>query len=114
MGSCQRSYRDTGHFDEDGYLYIDGRRNRFAKLYGRRIDLTFVEKMASELWRQDVIALSDDRKLYLYTEAEVMSGDLVLLGKQTGLGKERMEIRKREEIPRQHNGKINYGGLKQE
>ena len=100
---------DTGHFDEDGYLYVDGRMNRFAKIYGKRIDLVCLEKTASGLWGREVIVLSDDRKLYIYTEKAVTPDDLASLREQTGLGKEVMEIRQMEEIPRQYNGKIKYG-----
>ena len=99
---------DTGHFDEDGYLYIDGRMNRFAKIYGKRTDLGCVEKAASGIWGQEVTALSDDRKIYLYTDADVTADALVQLGRDTGLGREVMEIRRMEEIPRQYNGKVDY------
>lgn len=99
---------DTGHFDEDGYLYIDGRMNRFAKIYGKRIDLCRVEKTASGMWEREVIVLSDDKKLYLYTNEDVTESALTLLGRQTGLGKEVMEVRRWGELPRQENGKVNY------
>lgn len=99
---------DTGHFDRDGYLYIDGRMNRFAKIYGKRIDLCSVENMASSMWGREVIVLSDDRKLYMYTDADAAEGDLVLLGRQTGLTGEVLEIRKWGEIPRRQSGKVMY------
>lgn len=99
---------DTGHFDEDGYLYIDGRMNRFAKIYGKRIELGVVERIVSDICGQEVTALSDDRKIYLYTEADIRMNDLAQLGKEVGLGQEVMEIRCMEEIPRQYNGKVDY------
>lgn len=106
-GGCLHT-GDTGHFDEDGYLYIDGRMNRFAKIYGKRIDLSGVERAAFDIWGQEVTVLSDDRKIYLYPEADIRMGDLVKLGKGIGLGQEVMEIRNKEEIPRQYNGKVDY------
>ena len=106
-GGCLNT-GDIGHFDEEGYLYIDGRMHRFAKIYGKRIDLSGVERMAFDIWGQEVTVLSDDRKIYLYTESNIRMGDLVKLGKDIGLGKEVMEIRNKEEIPRRYNGKVDY------
>lgn len=99
---------DRGYFDEEGYLYITGRMSRFAKIYGRRIDLVCVEKVAGEIWGEDVIVLSDDRKVLLYMGSVPQEDDIVLLGYKTGLGKEVIEICRREDIPRKSNGKVDY------
>lgn len=99
---------DRGYFDEEGYLYITGRISRFAKIYGRRIDLICVEKVTGEIWGEDVIVLSDDRKVYLYMGSVPQEDDIVLLGHKTGLGREVIEICRREDIPRKSNGKVDY------
>lgn len=99
---------DIGHFDDDGYLYIDSRMNRFAKIYGRRTDLGDVERTAAGIWGQEVTALSDDRKVYLYTDADIRRSDLTQLAGKFGWGQEVLEIRSMEEIPRQYNGKVDY------
>lgn len=99
---------DTGHFDDDGYLYIDGRMNRFAKIYGKRIDLGSVERAASRIWGQETTVLSDDRRIYLYADADIRKNDLIELAGKFGLGQEVLEIRSSEEIPRRCNGKVDY------
>ena len=38
---------DIGHLDADGYLYIDGRKSRFAKVQGYRVSLDDVERIVS-------------------------------------------------------------------
>jgi acyl-coenzyme A synthetase/AMP-(fatty) acid ligase len=36
---------DMAHFDEDGFYYIDGRKKRFLKIYGNRVNLDEVERL---------------------------------------------------------------------
>lgn len=101
---------DIGYKDVDGYLYIVGRKNRFAKIYGKRIDLTYLEQLAKECFDNDVIALSDDKKIYLYTEAQVMAEQIEKLLKQVDFRVNIFEICGMEKLPRKKTGKIDYGG----
>ena len=41
---------DFGYLDEDGFLYITGRKGDFIKKYGRRINLNSISQMIEEIW----------------------------------------------------------------
>ena len=72
------------------------------------VDLGSVERAASRIWGQETTVLSDDRRIYLYADADIRKNDLIELAGKFGLGQEVLEIRSSEEIPRRCNGKVDY------
>ncbi len=103
---------DIGYLDEEGYLFITGREKRIAKIQGKRIDLTWLETKAAQCFGQEVTALSDDQRIYLFTDAVVSEKGQKHLMRQLGIRVNIFVFQSRDKIPRKGNGKIDYRGGK--
>lgn len=111
---------DTGDIvsiDEDGFLRIEGRAKRFAKVAGEMVSLTAVEQAIAELWPDHmhaVVAKPDEKKgeqLVLVTTHPEASRDIILtFAKERGMAD--ISVPKQvviwEEIPLLGTGKIDY------
>ena len=68
LQALEDGWYDTGDIidiDEDGYLYIQGRVKRFAKVAGEMISLLSVEELASQCWPEAMhvaLAIADTGK----------------------------------------------------
>lgn len=100
---------DLGELDPDGFLTITGRKQRFAKLFGQRVALDDLERIASPVAfavavehpeKAVLITLCDDE-----TKLAEMKDRIVA---QTKLPPAWVEIRSVAEIPHKPNGKIDY------
>ncbi len=116
LGDVNRGRLRTGDLaskDEDGYLYIEGRRSRFLKLYGVRISLDGVEKILSEMQVEGAAGGSDDHLVVSVvnvteTESEALRGRLSELLR---LNKAALHVRNVSALPRLASGKIDYHAL---
>lgn len=116
---------DTGdivEIDNDGYIIIQGRAKRFAKIAGEMVSLQAVEDMASAILPDAVhaaMAIPDDRKgeqVILYTESRELTRDQLIAQAKLSHVSELCVPRQvvyLEAIPRLGNGKIDYMALKQ-
>lgn len=105
---------DMGTVDEEGFLFISGRKQRFAKLYGQRIALDDLEKIAREV--APAIAIETSEKIMLMTtsnetEARQHMKDLVVA--QTKLPATWIEVKRIHAIPYQPSGKVDYVKLRE-
>jgi acyl-CoA synthetase (AMP-forming)/AMP-acid ligase II len=108
---------DIGRFDQDGFLYLEGRLKRIAKLFGQRINLDAVERLAAEAGAQGVSAAVplDDETIALWCEGETEPGRLAALAR--GIA-ERLNVNHHgivahgiEKLPLLRNSKIDYRAL---
>ncbi|VFN00252.1 MAG: acyl-[acyl-carrier-protein]-phospholipid O-acyltransferase / long-chain-fatty-acid--[acyl-carrier-protein] ligase [Candidatus Kentron sp. G] len=116
---------DTGDIvgiDEDGYLSIQGRVKRFAKIGGEMISLTAVEEFVHRVWpnfSHAVVAIAHGKKgeqLVLVTECAAMDRQgLLARAKEEGIGEIAVpkKIVLTETVPLLGTGKTNYAGVEE-
>ncbi len=98
---------DLGYLDEDGYLYITGRKSRFIKLPGKRLSLDDCERQLTNCGYECAIVQIDDRmKIYVVGDCAKKELSQIL-----GLSNIYFDIISVTELPRTINGKIHYAKL---
>jgi len=95
---------DLGRIDANGLLEIVGRRSRFAKLFGLRVDLGRLERQLSE---RGVTALcaSDDTRLVVAVEGSPPFVTAQLVAGLTALPVRSIDVVECEQLPRLLSGK---------
>jgi acyl-CoA synthetase (AMP-forming)/AMP-acid ligase II len=108
---------DLARFHEaDGVFELVGRRSRFVKPFGLRIDLDVVERELGRANRpttehRDVAVGGDDERIVVVApgaDASAVTQDVALL---TGLPSARIVVDVNREIPRTRAGKVDYGTI---
>ena len=60
---------DLAYMDNEKYIYIVGRKNRFAKISGIRVSLYDIEEILKEN-NYSIAVTSDDKNLNIYIEGD--------------------------------------------
>ncbi|MFQ5564647.1 MAG: AMP-binding protein, partial [Parvularculaceae bacterium] len=101
---------DIARRDAEGFHYLIGRKARFAKLFGLRLNLDDVEAALA----QDgvaAVALSDDARLFVVSENGLDSNLPRRLAERYGLPEARIACRRLETLPRLPSGKPDYDAI---
>lgn len=101
---------DMAQMDEDGYFFIVGRKKRFLKLYGNRINLDEIERMIkAEFSEIDVVAGGNDDLMTIYiTDREHKEAVANLVSERTHINKKAIAVQFIDEVPRNEAGKVLY------
>ena len=103
---------DLGHLDAEGFLTIDGRISRFAKVSGVRVSLDDVERLFESAG--PVAAVAGDDRVVVYAQAG-QGLDAASLVRQVAdalrLHWSGFETRTVEQLPLLANGKVDYARL---
>ena len=104
---------DLAVLEEDGFLRIVGRRNRFVKIFGNRVNLDDVEEMVNFDGVQAACTGIDDKiTVHVIHSADFDSALLQnSVAKFIGAHKNSIEIKKISKIPRSESGKVLYSVL---
>ncbi len=107
---------DMAKMDADGFFYIVGRKKRFLKIFGNRVNLDEVERMLSAAFSEYRFACAGvDDKLSVFVEGtmrqDVAKEIIKHLAEKTGLHPSAFRVLEIENIPMNEAGKTIYGEL---
>lgn len=102
---------DLGRMVSDSVYELVGRRSRFLKLYGLRVDLDQVERMVGASGIA-CLCTGDDERLVVAVEAGTEPGGVGrLVADHLGVPRSRVHVVALAELPRTSNGKADYGAV---
>lgn len=102
---------DIGRYDEDGYVYITGRKSRFMKLYGMRICLDEVESVIEQKFNTIHCICTEKNEKLNVSVTDISYSEIIkeFLLKEFKINKNVVRIEYIDEIARNDSGKVNYG-----
>jgi acyl-coenzyme A synthetase/AMP-(fatty) acid ligase len=106
---------DIARRDKDGFYYITGRKKRFIKLYGNRINLDAMEQLLkNNMTDGEFVCSGDDDKMVIFTTTQNKSNDIIqFVVDKTGINKQGFLVKEISSIPKNSSGKILYAELNQ-
>ena len=104
---------DMAQFDEDGYYYIVGRKKRFLKIYGNRVNLDEIDRMIKARFNNiDCASAGVDDHMYLFVTDKAIAEDVKnFVVMKTGLNSAAFQTITVNEIPKSEAGKTLYREL---
>lgn len=106
---------DMAMVDKDGYYYIVGRKKRFLKIFGSRVNLDETERMIKGQYDDlDCACAGIDDKMHIFITNHLLSNEVKkFLSDKMGLNPIAFNINVLDEIPKNESGKIQYTKLEQ-
>lgn len=104
---------DIAIVDEDGYYYIVGRKKRFLKMFGNRVNLDEIESILNKK-QFDCVCYGQDDKLKIYTTQageEKRKEIKEYICNVLNFTSKSVEVVYIERIPRNESGKVMYSAL---
>lgn len=104
---------DMARFDEDGYYYIVGRKKRFLKLYGNRVNLDGVERLIKGEFDEIDCACGgvDDHMMLFVTDEALAAPVREFVARKTGINPAAFRALVIGSIPKNDAGKTLYREL---
>ena len=103
---------DMAQFDADGYYYIVGRKKRFLKIYGNRVNLDEIDRLIKGKYNIEVASGGVDDHLYLFVTDEKIADEIRnFVISKTKLNPAAFKSVVIDSIPKNDAGKILYKEL---
>ena len=97
--------------DKDGFYYIVGRKKRFIKLYGNRVNLDETERLIKNIIPDCACSGQDDKMIIYLTESESAEDVKHYISHKMGINFQAFDIKCITEIPKNSSGKTIYSKL---
>ena len=101
---------DLAERDADGYFRVVGRRKRFLKLFGTRVNLDELEHLLAQAGVECACTGGDDH-LVVHASAADAGTVKAAVAAHTGLGPQMFRVALLAAVPRQESGKVDYRAL---
>ncbi|MDR0434917.1 MAG: AMP-binding protein [Gracilibacteraceae bacterium] len=103
---------DMARRDGDGYYYIVGRKKRFLKIFGNRVNLDEAEQLVRAEFDCDCACAGVDDKMTVYvTDAAIAPAARKFIAAKTQLPPSAFDVRPVAAIPKNEAGKTQYSAL---
>lgn len=103
---------DMAQFDSDGYYYIVGRKKRFLKIYGNRVNLDETDRLIKGEFSIEAACTGKDDHMYIFITDEGYSKQVLdFVCKKTKLNPKAFKVKVIDEIPKNDSGKTLYTEL---
>lgn len=102
---------DMAKRDADGYYYVVGRKKRFLKLYGNRVNLVEVEQLLAQAG-YEAACVGEDDHMRIYTTSRDTEGAVRFVSEKLGIHVAAFTAFHITEIPHNESGKVLYSELK--
>lgn len=101
---------DMAKRDEDGFYYVVGRKKRFLKIYGNRVNLVEIEDLLSKAG-YEAACVGEDDHMRIYTTSEDTEAVVDFISSKTGLNRIAFNAVHIDCIPHNDSGKVLYSEL---
>lgn len=102
---------DLAKRDSDGFYYIIGRKKRFIKIYGNRVNLDETERLLKNILPDCACGGSDDHMLIYITDISRKVDVVNYISKMTGIHPHAFSVKHVDRIPKNSSGKTIYSQL---
>ena len=106
---------DMAKFDEDGFYYIVGRKKRFLKIFGNRVNLDETEQLIKTEFKElDCACCGIDDCMYIFVDSQNKVDEILhFISQKTGINHSAFKVKSIEKIPRNESGKVLYPSLEE-
>lgn len=101
---------DMAQRDEDGCYFIVGRKKRFLKMFGNRVNLDEMERLFTNRG-YELACVGEDDHMVVFTTGDDADELKRLMASETKLYPKAFDMRHVDELPRTESGKLDYARL---
>ena len=102
---------DMAKRDRDGYYYIVGRKKRFVKLFGNRVNLDETERLIKNIISDCACSGQDDKMVIYITDKSKLNQINRYVAEKTNINSRAYTVKYIAEIPKSSSGKTIYSKL---